>query len=83
MNRKYKIYNNKNKVVKFSNAIISYNYKYLNGNKNLYINFDNKINLCLIVDNNKLIEFKFNKRKSILNNYFEVNNINIHRICII
>ena len=84
LERKYEIYNKNGEKLISSQAKLSFKNTIVRGKKENCLNFDNKINLKVLINDNKVTGFGFNKKPLLLARYFDskVNNLDIGKIVI-
>ena len=80
--RKYIIYDKNGDELISSKCKMSFKNCILNGKKENCLNFDNKINLKVLISDDKVKGFGFNKKLSLLSKYFDskIPNLDIGRI---
>ena len=85
LERKYEIYNKNGEKLISSQAKLSFKNTIVRGKKENCLNFDNKINLKVLINDNKVTGFGFNKKPLLLARYFDskVNNLDIGKIVIL
>ena len=85
LERKYEIYNKNGEKLISSQAKLSFKNTIVRGKKENCLNFDNKINLKVFINDNKVTGFGFNKKPLLLARYFDskVTNLDIGKIIIL
>ena len=85
LERKYEIYNKNGEKLISSQAKLSFKNTIVRGKKENCLNFDNKINLKVLINDNKVKGFGFNKKPLLLARYFnsKVTNLDIGKIIIL